>query len=1133
MLFDEVTRSFYYCQLKAHVLEGRLRCEPEEAVPLAAYSLQLECGDFDPDRHTVEFLSNCRLFPNAILQCMRDGGISLYESLIQAYRNLQGVQPNVAEMVYITEAQNLEGIAQEGFPAKDSTTNEDVTLGVCLRGIFSVKQNAIEQFCWPDIANLIHDRRLLIIEMTSGNIKRNYLLHDTDFARMAWKICVDQHQYFMRGTTIQTVIPKRESEDSTELTPCQKESYFPDAKSVLPPLPPHWTNPVGDIASRPLPPVQENIYSNGSEIIVNNNSSNSYADYVNESSIRQIRAASQPCVPSISTTLPSSSPSLANTSKSNNQTNGGESDPIYVNANAASLSLSQEISQCSAGSSYGKASISRNIPQLSPVHGENFWTTNSSGVNATTAETSQDSSPFTFEERQALLPPYQDPPDYDSYIRKKYGIHGSLPLLTQVDQHHSLPPPQTPAFTPVARNYFVSQSQQAIPQYDTNIYQNRSQLFRGNQNEQYSHYQNLNHPTLDVVTNSSPNLRINGSIGGTGLGHSNVGVSFDPHIRVKEIHDNHLLYPQTSSRIHQHPAAVSFFQSVPDLSEPVKANVVRGQSFAQKAYSRAGAPGPQMCLPVRVPRFPSGSEPNLPNMPIANGSVIGVDRKIVQAHKGMPSRLAPNTSHQLSSTSRHLSIDTLDLMKQNASSLSTFPDGTSRPTDLLSIPPSGGRRHSEQLSPTRVFIQQAKMNVIVSTERPTTFISKSVNAPRATQLEQQSPLTPPQPPLPVVQSSSPFQVQNMSPQNTSTSIDSPTTSTATTATRSNIREKPRPANLYIGTTARTDILDEEDSIDGIVVPSSFSDSRGIGGIESRLRNQELMREFDMIPRMNPTAKFATAALPENAKRNRFRDILPYEDNRVRINPSRDNRTGYINASHIVMSVGKMVQRYIAAQGPLKETVVDFWDMVWSNNVSVIVMVTELEEGGQQKCYPYFPESSDKKNSKSDRTIKFGDFVVSCNYSTASSSHVTTNLTLTLHGESRTIFHIKYTEWSDHTCPDVNGFLSFLEAVDAVHRQSYREGSTRSLTRRNKTSTPHPERSLIPPLLVHCSAGVGRSGVVILCDALIRALDFSTDINVPKTMTQLRFQRMLSVQNFGQYKFVYQVLAQYLQNSRLI
>lgn len=150
----------------------------------------------------------------------------------------------------------------------------------------------------------------------------------------------------------------------------------------------------------------------------------------------------------------------------------------------------------------------------------------------------------------------------------------------------------------------------------------------------------------------------------------------------------------------------------------------------------------------------------------------------------------------------------------------------------------------------------------------------------------------------------------------------------------------------------------------------------------------------------------------------------------------------------------------------------------------------------------------------------------CNYTSESQTFISSFLTVCFNGQKRQLTHLRYTDWNDHSIPgDLQGFLSFLTEVDAIYRRNNRAGSGFGKRRTNQP----------PAILVHCSAGAGRSGVVILCDALLKCLDhnFAEPIDIPRALIQLRFQRMISVQHCEQFRFVCQVLSQYLDNSRLI
>lgn len=285
-------------------------------------------------------------------------------------------------------------------------------------------------------------------------------------------------------------------------------------------------------------------------------------------------------------------------------------------------------------------------------------------------------------------------------------------------------------------------------------------------------------------------------------------------------------------------------------------------------------------------------------------------------------------------------------------------------------------------------------------------------------------------------------------------------------------------------------------------------------LESKLAEGLVFIEFEQVLKKRLNADHMTAKLPENSFRNRFKDVHPYEDNRVCIAPSKENKTGYINASHITVTVGQQQRFYIAAQGPLSQTVKTFWQMVWEQQAQVIVMLTEIQEQGKDKCFLYWPVNNNK--------LEFGDYIVTKKFSTQSPSYITSSLILQHipSKKQRIVWHIQYTDWPDHGCPeDIHGFLNFMEELDSVRRHAVGD-------------LPKGKGSNVP-MVVHCSAGVGRSGVTILTDIMLYSLDHNESIDLPRMLAHLRQQRMLIVQTVAQYKFVYMVLIQYLKNSRLI
>lgn len=317
------------------------------------------------------------------------------------------------------------------------------------------------------------------------------------------------------------------------------------------------------------------------------------------------------------------------------------------------------------------------------------------------------------------------------------------------------------------------------------------------------------------------------------------------------------------------------------------------------------------------------------------------------------------------------------------------------------------------------------------------------------------------------------------------------------------------AALHGLTVARGSILDLVDSENRVPV----DDRRQ--SLEGRLEEDQVFAEFDNIPKKRVRWNCGIAEAAENRCRNRFNDVLPYDDCSVKLKPSKDNKNGYINASHLRVDVVGEEWLYIATQAPLPNTLSDFWQMVWEQEVHVIAMLTALEEAGKTKCHMYWPRQPGPQNK-----VRYGDFVVTLRFSTSSRSYITRGFDVRdmRSGCERLVWHLQYTDWPDHGCPDnAQAFLIFLDELESVRRHVSMEDGTGRLL----------------PTLVHCSAGVGRTGVLILVELVKACLQHNQNIDIPATLERLRMQRMHLVQTISQYRFVYKALVQYLKNLRLI
>uniref|UniRef100_A0A8C7HI24 protein-tyrosine-phosphatase n=1 Tax=Oncorhynchus kisutch TaxID=8019 RepID=A0A8C7HI24_ONCKI len=250
-------------------------------------------------------------------------------------------------------------------------------------------------------------------------------------------------------------------------------------------------------------------------------------------------------------------------------------------------------------------------------------------------------------------------------------------------------------------------------------------------------------------------------------------------------------------------------------------------------------------------------------------------------------------------------------------------------------------------------------------------------------------------------------------------------------------------------------------------------------------------QFEELKSVGLDLAHDAADLPINRPKNRYTNILPYDFSRVKvIYLHNDEGSDYINANYIPGY--KSPREYIATQGPLPETRNDFWNMILQQKSHIIVMLTQCNERRRVKCDHYWPFT--------DEPVTYGEISVEMLSESESPEWTIRNFRLGYADESQDVLHLNYTSWPDHGVPTVNAIDSILQFVHIVRQQA------------NRTKEP---------IVVHCSAGVGRTGTFIALDRLMQHIREHEYTDILGMVSEMRSHRLSMVQTEEQYVFIHQ------------
>ncbi|KAM5238486.1 tyrosine-protein phosphatase non-receptor type 14 [Ctenodactylus gundi] len=1076
-LQQEVTRYQYYLQAKKDVLEGRVRCTLEQAIRLAGLAVQADFGDYH-QFDSQDFLREYVLFPmdlvleEAVLE-------ELTQKVAQEHKAHSGILPAEAELMYINEVERLDGFGQEVFPVKDNHGNS-MQLGIFFMGIFVRtrigRQAAVHR--WNDIGSVTHNKSTILVELVSKEETALFHTDDIENAKYVSRLFTTRHKFYKQNKIC--------TEQSNSPPPIRRQPTW--SRSSLPRQQPYI-----------LPPMHVQSGEHYSE-----------------------------------------------TRTSQDSIFHGNEEALYCNSHN-SLDLSYLNGTVTNGSvcsvpSVTSLSCSQGFIQASPV---------SSDLSIPSSDVPRADYLPSHQHSAIIVPSYRPTPDYETVMRQmKRG-------LVAADSHSQS-----------LRNLNLL-SAHAYNQPEELVYSQPEMLERHPYPIPYGLQGGYSHQHAAPADPVNP-------MPGTGPGKPEAS-AISHTVSTPELANMQLPGPHGYSAAH---ALKNYlFRPPPPYPRPRPATstpdlashrhryvsgsspdlVTRKVQLSVKTFQEDSSPVVHQSLQEVSEPLPAAKRPGVAakrhSLEVMSTMVRGMEAMTLQSlHIPMARRNTlreqgppPKEVAQPPRYHHKKTFSDATMLIHSSDSEEDYEDEEAGP-----VPPMPGLReqveYSAQLqaalaripnkpppqypgprkSVSNGALRQDQASVPPSVARARVLRhgpAKALSASRADQpaVNGASSLGPSisEPDLSSVKERVKKEPVKERPVSEMFSLEDSIVEremmlrTLEKQKMAGLEAQKRPLMLAaLNGLSVARVSGREDSRhEARRVPA---DDR-FRTLKKRLEEGTVFTEYEQVPKKKAGGTFSTAALPENAERSRVREVVPYEENRVELVPTKENSTGYINASHIKVVVAGAEWHYIATQGPLPHTCHDFWQMVWEQGVNVIAMVTAEEEGGRTKSHRYWPKLGSKHSSAT-----YGKFKVTTKFRTDSGCYATTGLKVKhlLSGQEKTVWHLQYTDWPDHGCPeDAQGFLSYLEEIQSVRRH------TNSMLEGTQTRQP--------PIVVHCSAGVGRTGVVILAELMIYCLEHNEKVEVPGMLRLLREQRMFMIQTIAQYKFVYQVLIQFLHNSRLI
>ncbi|KAM8920984.1 tyrosine-protein phosphatase non-receptor type 21 isoform 2-T2 [Pelodytes ibericus] len=1111
-LQQEITRYQYYLQLKKDILEGKIPCTLEQAIQLAGLAVQADFGDYD-QYESQDFLQRYALFPVGWIQDEKTLEEST-QNVALIHQKLRGLSPSEAELLYMQEIERLENYGEESYPAKDSQ-GADLCIGACLTGMFVKHKNRKPPmvFRWLDIANMSHNKSFFTLELANKEETVQFQMEDMETAKYVWRMCVARHKFYRLNCTLDSPDPHppppvESFQKSFSLLSFQRFPML--SRTSLPKGQSQAVNPVRRRSSTrvSLPKHQPYMMAPPHQMLYNGHYNDQYT-------------SSQDNLPMfVSNQNGYYYHSQTSLDRAPHDYNGRiRNGSVYSAHSTNSLNTQQHYMQPSPMSSNPSITGSDIMrPEYIPSH-----------------------------RHSALIPPsYRPTPDYETVMRQlnrgmihsehqshsmrnlnignSYAYSRPAALVysqPEIRDHTQFASPQSNHY-PFNMNYsFHSQSPYpyqaerrpvvgavSVPEL-TNV-QLQAQDYTASNIMKTQVYRPPPPYPYPRPANSTPDLTRH---------HAS---SSNPDLITRRVHHSVQMFQEDSL-----PVA----HSLQEVSEPLTA-ARHAQLQKRNSIEIAGLTHSFDGMRVKERAISSSAANVAPQRVLATDSQTNIQIERTKEEQGVDHERG-KYGHKKSLSDATMLIhssedDDEDNEEDNRNNISqapicydrsqlrtvmeTYPDETDPSYHFSSVP--ANHLHIYEHKPPDLE-NERRLKVTNPVQFAGDLLTHRRGEGTIAPSVSESDLTT----VTVVYRGKKDHVKKRPVSDFLSGKKDiveglPPSGGIKKGNRSEMKKMgPLKLAAWNGLSqSRMPLPDEERE-----EPARATNDERCKLLEQRLEQGMVFTEYEQIQKKRfPETECSIARLPENAERNRFQDVLAYDDTRVELVPTKENNTGYINASHIKVTVVGIEWDYIATQGPLQCTCQDFWQMVWEQGISIIAMVTLEEEGGREKSYRYWPRLGSRHN-----TVTYGRFKITTRFRTDSGCYATTGLKIKhlLTGQERTVWHLQYTDWPEHGHPeDIKGFLSYLEEIQSVRRHT------------NSTTDPSSPN---PPVLVHCSAGVGRTGVVLLSEVMIACLEHNEMLDIPVVLDMLRHQRMMMVQTISQYTFVYKVLVQFLKSSRLI